>query len=606
MALAIEDYAYIGDLHTGALIGKDGSIDWLCLPHFDSGACFAALLGTPDHGRWLLAPAGCYGRDYTATREYRKDTLVLETTFETPTGTVKLIDCMPPRDDIPDVMRRVECVRGSVEMVNEIILRFDYGSSVPWLRREGHRVHAICGPDTVIIDADVPLACDDKDDVVSSTFRLTEGHAADFRLGWTGPRGKLPGLRRAKETIDRTAQFWTDWVGQRDHVGPDRDAVVRSLIVLKALTYAPSGGIVAAPTTSLPEQLGGVRNWDYRYCWLRDATLTLLVLLKGGYLDEAAQWREWLVRAVGGRPEQLQIMYGINGERRLTEIELGWLPGYQGARPVRIGNGAHGQLQLDVFGEMMDALYEARVGGLPPDDEIWKVQQNLMDFLEGQWREPDEGIWEVRGPRRHFVHSKVMAWVAMDRAIKTIENFDRFGPTDRWRAVRDEIQREVLEKGFNSDINSFTQSYGTDTVDASLLLIPQVGFLPATDPRMLGTVQAIERELLVDGFVMRYKPDQSAHVDGLPPGEGAFLACTFWLADNYGLQGRRRKARKVLDRLLALRNDVGLLAEEYDVNAGRMVGNFPQAFSHIELVNTAVSYHANRGLRSTSKRKMGD
>jgi GH15 family glucan-1,4-alpha-glucosidase len=467
-------------------------------------------------------------------------------------------------------------------------------------------VHAICGPDTVIIDADVPLACDDKDDVVRSTFRLTEGHAADFRLGWTGPRGKLPGLRRAKETIDRTAQFWTDWVGQRDHVGPDRDAVVRSLIVLKALTYAPSGGIVAAPTTSLPEQLGGVRNWDYRYCWLRDATLTLLVLLKGGYLDEAAQWREWLVRAVGGRPEQLQIMYGINGERRLTEIELGWLPGYQGARPVRIGNGAHGQLQLDVFGEMMDALYEARVGGLPADDEIWKVQQNLMDFLEGQWREPDEGIWEVRGPRRHFVHSKVMAWVAMDRAIKTVDNFDRFGPADRWRAVRDEIQREVLEKGFNSDINSFTQSYGTDTVDASLLLIPQVGFLPATDPRMLGTVQAIERELLVDGFVMRYKPDESAHVDGLPPGEGAFLACTFWLADNYGLQGRRRKARKVLDRLLALRNDVGLLAEEYDVNAGRMVGNFPQAFSHIELVNTAVSYHANRGLRSTSKRKMGD
>ncbi len=601
MALAIEDYGFIGDLHTGALVGKDGSIDWLCLPHFDSGACFAALVGTPEHGRWLLAPVGTYGRDYTATRAYRGDSLVLETTFTTPTGTVRVIDCMPPRDDVPDVMRRVECVSGSVDMVCEIVLRFDYGTNAPWLRREGHRIQAICGPDTVVIDSDVHLDCDDEDDIVRSHFRLGEGDTANFRLGWTGPRGRLPGLKHPHDTINRTVKFWEDWVGQRDHAGEDRDAIVRSLITLKALTYTPSGGIVAALTTSLPEQLGGVRNWDYRYCWVRDATLTLLVLMKGGYHEEAAQWREWLVRAVGGRPEQLQIMYGINGERRLTEMELGWLPGYQGARPVRIGNGAHGQLQLDVFGELMDALHEARVGGLPPNDDTWLVQAKLMDFLEGQWKEPDEGIWEVRGPRRHFVHSKVMAWVAMDRAVKTIESYERVGPVDRWRAVRDEIKREVLEKGFNSDLNTFTQSYGTNQVDAALLLIPQVGFLPATDPRMLGTVEAIERELLHDGFVMRYQPDESAHVDGLPPGEGAFLACTFWLANNYGMQGHRDKARAVLDRLLALRNDLGLLSEEYDVSAKRMVGNFPQAFSHIELVNTAVSYHQDRGLRTSSR-----
>jgi GH15 family glucan-1,4-alpha-glucosidase len=600
MALAIEDYAYIGDLHTGALVGKDGSIDWLCLPRFDSGACFAALLGTPDNGRWLIAPAGRYGVDYTSTRSYREDSLVLETVFETPTGSVKLIDCMPIRDETPDVVRRVEGVRGAVEMTLELAVRFDYGSHVPWLRREGNRVQLVAGPDTAVIDSDVRLETDDDDDIVRAGFRIREGEAADFRFAWTGTRGHFPAIRRINHAINATDAWWKSWVKQCTHHGEDRDAVVRSLITLKALTYAPSGGIVAAATTSLPEQLGGVRNWDYRYCWVRDATLTLLVLIRCGYFEAAAKWREWLVRAVGGRPEQLQIMYGIDGERRLTEMELGWLSGYQGAKPVRIGNGAHDQLQLDVFGEMMDAMHVARVGGMALDDFAWKVQTDLMDFLESNWREPDEGIWEVRGPRRHFTHSKVMAWVAMDRAVKTVEQFGNAGPVDDWRRSRDDIRREVLEKGFNADLNTFTQSYGSTAVDASLLLMAPVGFLDANDTRVLGTVAAVERELLVDGFVMRYKPETATGVDGLPPGEGAFLACTFWLADNYGMQGRHADARKVLDRLLDLRNDVGLLAEEYDVTARRQVGNFPQAFSHLELVNTAVSYADRQSLRATT------
>jgi GH15 family glucan-1,4-alpha-glucosidase len=600
MALAIEDYAFIGDLHAGALVGKDGSIDWLCLPRFDSGACFAALLGTPDNGRWLIAPAGRYGVDYTSTRAYREDSLVLETVFETSTGAVRVIDCMPIRDETPDVVRRVEGVRGTVEMVLELAVRFDYGSNVPWLRRDGNRVQLVAGPDTAVIDSDVRLETDDNDDVVRGGFRISQGDSADFRFAWTGTRGHFPALRRIRNTINNTDAWWKNWVKQCTHQGADRDAVVRSLITLKALTYAPSGGIVAAPTTSLPEQLGGVRNWDYRYCWVRDATLTLLVLIRCGYFEEAKRWREWLVRAVGGRPEQLQIMYGIDGERRLTELELPWLAGYQGAKPVRIGNGAHNQLQLDVFGELMDALHAARVGGIEPDDFSWRLQTDLMDFLESKWREPDEGIWEVRGPRRHFVHSKVMAWVAMDRAVKSVERFGRTGPVDDWRRSREEIRAEVLSKGFNAELNTFTQSYGSTAVDASLLLMAPVGFLDANDPRVLGTMAAIEKELLVDGFVMRYKAEDATHVDGLPPGEGAFLACTFWLADNYGMQGRHADARAMLDQLLALRNDVGLLAEEYDVQAGRQVGNFPQAFSHLELVNTAVSYADRQSLRATT------
>ncbi len=599
--LPIEDYAFIGDLHTGALIGRDGSIDWLCLPRFDSGACFAALLGTPENGRWLLAPDGEYGTDYTATRSYRGDSLVLETVFTTATGSVRVIDCMPVRDEIPDLVRRVEGISGSVDMVTEIALRFDYGSIVPWVRQDtettkaGHfRAQVIAGPDTVVVDSSVPFDCDEEY-IVHAHFTIGEGEHADFRIGWTGPRMKLTPQPDVKRIIRETELWWQKWSSHCKYEGPDREAVLRSLITLKGLTYAPSGGIVAALTTSLPEQLGGVRNWDYRYCWIRDATYTLLVLIEGGYLDEARRWREWLVRTLAGRPDQMQIMYGIDGERRLTELELGWLPGYQGAAPVRIGNGASTQLQLDVFGELMDALYHARAAGLGPTPEAWQVQTELMEFLESKWHEPDEGIWEVRGPRRHFTHSKVMAWVAMDRAIKSIEEFGFEGPIERWRTCRDEIHAQVLEKGYDPVRNTFTQSYGSTALDASTLLIAPVGFLPADDPRVLGTVEAIERELMQDGFLRRYNNEDESDVDGLPPGEGAFLACTFWLADNYSLQGRDDEARKIMDRLLALRNDLGLLAEEYDVKTGRQVGNFPQALSHIQLVSTAV------GLAAASK-----
>jgi GH15 family glucan-1,4-alpha-glucosidase len=600
MALAIEDYAFIGDLHTGALVGRDGSIDWLCLPRFDSGACFAALLGTPEHGRWLLAPTGDYGTHYTSTRTYRGDSLVLETTFETPDGAVRVTDCMPVRDEIADLVRRVEGIRGTVEMVCELALRFDYGSISPWLRREGDRTIAIAGPDTVIIDSDVRLESG-EDDIARATFRVTAGDSVCFRLGWTGPRGKVAPLADVPRIIAETTMWWHRWSGRCTYDGPDRDAVMRSLITLKGLTYAPSGGIVAALTTSLPEQLGGVRNWDYRYSWIRDATLTLLVLLEAGYTDEAKRWREWLVRALAGRPDQMQIMYGVNGERRLTELVLDWLPGYQGAAPVRIGNGASDQLQLDVFGELMDAMYQARIGGIGPDDDAWRVQLQLMDFLEGTWRSPDEGIWEIRGPRRHFTHSKVMAWVAMDRAIKTAEKFTMDGPLDRWRRTRDEIHDQVCAEGFDAERNTFTQVYGSSELDASLLLIAPVGFLPANDPRVLGTVEAIERGLVVDGLVRRYDNADASTVDGLPPGEGAFLACTFWLCDNYSLQGRHEEARATLDRLLALRNDVGLLAEEYDVTAARQVGNFPQAFSHVQLINSAVTLAANGSMSSPAE-----
>ncbi len=601
MALAIEDYGFIGDLHTGALVGKDGSVDWLCLPHFDSGACFAALLGTPDHGRWLLAPAGVYGQDYTSTRSYRGETLVLETVFETATGAVRVIDCMPVRDEVADLVRRVEGIRGTVEMVCDVNLRFDYGSIVPWIRRlpentsAGHcRVQIIAGPDTVILDSTVPLDCGD-DHAARASFRISAGDAADFRIGWTGPRARFTPVPDVRRLIHDTELWWQKWSSKCRYVGPDRDAVVRSLITLKGLTYTPSGGIVAALTTSLPEQLGGVRNWDYRYCWIRDATYTLLVLVEGGYIDEARRWREWLVRALAGQPEQMQIMYGIDGKRRLTEMELPWLPGYQGAAPVRIGNGASTQLQLDVFGELIDALYHARLAGLGPTPEGWMVQTKLMDFLESKWHEPDEGIWEVRGPRRHFTHSKVMAWVAMDRAIKSVEEFDLVGDLDTWKRSRDEIRTQVLDLGFNSSKNTFTQSYGSTALDASTLLIAPVGFLRADDPRVLGTVAAIERELMQDGFVRRYNNDNDSNVDGLPPGEGSFLACTFWLADNYSLQGRHDEARAIMDRLLALRNDVGLLAEEYDVINKRQVGNFPQALSHIQLVSSAFTIAAAAG-----------
>ena len=600
IALPIEEYAFIGDLHTGALVGRDGSIDWLCLPHFNSGACLAALLGTAEHGRFLLAPAGEYGTDYTSHRTYRGDSLVLSTVFETPTGAVRVTDCMPIRDQVADLVRLVEGVRGTVDMVLAFNPRFDYGSIVPWLRpveRIGsgdQRFQVIGGPDTLVLDSAVPLECGD-DHSIQARFRISAGDEAGFRLAWTGPRARVPALRDVRKTVDDTVLWWEKWSSQCRYTGTDRDAVVRSLITLKGLTYTPSGGIVAALTTSLPEQLGGVRNWDYRYCWIRDATYTLMVLTETGYIDEARRWREWLVRALAGTPEQMQIMYGLDGERRLTEMELPWLPGYQGAAPVRIGNDASTQLQLDVFGELMDSLYHARIAGLGPTPEGWVVQESLMDFLETGWKEPDDGIWEVRGPRRHFTHSKMMAWLALDRGVRSIEEFGLDGPMDRWKRTRDEIREQVLTKGYDPERNTFTQSYGSKALDASLLLMAPIGFLPPLDRRVVGTVEAIERELMADGFIMRYNNAETSDVDGLPPGEGAFLACTFWLADNYCLQGRRAEARAVLDRLLALRNDVGLLAEEYDITTGRQVGNFPQALSHIQLVNSAVTLASVRG-----------
>jgi GH15 family glucan-1,4-alpha-glucosidase len=583
VALPLEQYAYIGDMQTGALVGANGAIDWLCLPRFDSGACFAALVGTDQHGRWSLAPAGVR----SVSRRYREDTLVLETEFRTDDGVVRVVDCMPVRDVSADVVRRVEGVSGRVPMRSELCLRFDYGAIVPWLRPGGRRMYAIAGPDTAVVDADVQLSC--VDDSVRAEFTVSAGQAVHLRLGWTGPRQAMPPLLDVAATITRTEQWWRDWVARCTYDGPYRDAVVRSLITLKALTYAPSGGIVAAPTTSLPEQLGGPRNWDYRYCWIRDATYTLLVLLDAGYTEEAAAWRDWLLRALAGRPEQMQIMYGIEGERRLTELELDWLPGYASSRPVRIGNAASKQFQLDVYGELMDALHQARIAGITPRKDSWQVECTLLDFLESHWREPDEGIWEVRGPRRDFVHSKVMAWVAVDRAIKSAQLFNLDCPMPRWLRLRQDIFDEVCAKGFDANRGTFTQFYGSPQVDASLLLMAPVGFLPADDPRVVGTVAAIERELCTDGYVLRYPHDaNTSHVDGLPPGEGAFLACTFWLADNYVLQGRTDEGRAVFARLVALSNEVGLLAEEFDVASGRLVGNFPQALSHLQLVNTAL------------------
>ena len=577
----IEDYAVVGDTQTAALVGRDGSIDWLCLPRFDSGACFAALLGTPDHGRWLLAPVG--GAPAT-TRHYRGHSLVLETTFRTPEGEVRVVDCMPPRQRDPDVVRVVEGVAGRVAMRMELVVRFDYGRSVPWVRKADGRLSAVAGPDAVVLDTPVTTGGEGLRTVAE--FEVAAGDRVPFVLEWH-PSHERPGppVDAARAVAD-TCRWWDDWAGRCEYQGEWHDAVVRSLVILKALTYGPTGGIVAAATTSLPEQLGGVRNWDYRYCWLRDATFTLYALMSAGYQDEAKAWRDWLLRAVAGAPDQMQIMYGCAGERRLPELVLDWLPGYEGAQPVRIGNAAVDQFQLDVFGEVMDSLHQARRIGIPPDPASWAVQQALMEFLESRWTEPDEGIWEVRDARRQFTHSKMMAWVAADRAVKAVERFGLEGPLSRWRRLREEIRTEVCTRGWDSERGTFTQSYDSRELDAALLMMPLVGFLPAADERVRGTVAAIERELCEDGFVHRYNQADET-VDGLPPGEGAFLACTFWLADNYALAGRHSEARQTFERLLALRNDVGLLAEEYDVAAGRQVGNFPQAFSHVPLINTA-------------------
>jgi GH15 family glucan-1,4-alpha-glucosidase len=582
MPAPIEDYALIGDTHTAALVSRAGSIDWLCLPRFDSPACFAALLGDERHGRWLLAPAGP-ARE--VRRRYQGDTLVLETEHRTDDGVVRVVDCMPPRQQDPDVTRVVEGVRGRVPMRMELTIRFDYGSIVPWVRNVGGALHAVGGPDSVWLRTPVPVHGENWTSVAE--FTVAEGERVPFMLTWHASHKRAPRRIDPIQAVDDTQAWWAEWASRLAYQGNWQDAVIRSLLTLKALTYAPTGGIVAAPTTSLPEALGGVRNWDYRYCWLRDSTFTLSALMLAGLADEAKAWREWLLRAVAGQPQQMQILYGVAGERRITEQELGWLPGYQGARPVRVGNAAVGQFQLDVYGEVMDTLHLGRRIGLESDEPAWDLERALLEFLESNWREPDEGIWEIRGRRRHFTHSKVMAWVALDRAVKAVELAGLDGPVERWRALRREIHDEVCREGYDAERDTFVQSYGDQRLDANLLLIPLVGFLPATDPRMKSTVAAIQRELVVDGLVLRYHPEGSQEVDGLPPGEGTFLACSFWLADNLAMMGRRDEAAALFERLLALRNDVGLLAEEFDPRGGRQLGNFPQAFSHVALVNSA-------------------
>jgi GH15 family glucan-1,4-alpha-glucosidase len=581
MSQCIEDYALVGDTHTAALVGLDGSIDWLCLPRFDSGACFAALLGDPDNGRWLLAPQGV---ERATSRRYRDGTLILETEFAADGGAVRVIDFLPIRDETPHIVRIVEGVSGSVAMRMELILRFDYGETVPWVRKQDGALTAVAGPNGAVLRT--PVETRGRDLATVADFTVHAGDRVPFVLSWYPSHLAPPAGPDPAAALDYTDRWWRDWSNRCTHVGPWREAVVRSLITLKALTYAPTGGIVAAPTTSLPEMLGGVRNWDYRYCWLRDATFTLYALMHGGYRDEAERWRDWLLRAVAGAPDQLQILYGIAGERHVPESEAGWLPGYEGSRPVRIGNAAADQSQLDVFGEVMDALLVARRSGLEPDAAAWSLQRHLMRHLETVWRDPDEGIWEVRGGPRRFTHSRVMAWVALDRSIKTIEAFGLEGPLERWKEVRGAIHDDVCANGYDPDRGAFVQSYGSKALDASLLLIPLVGFLPVTDSRVLGTVRAIEKELIADGFVLRYRTEEVGP-DGLPPGEGAFLPCTFWLADVYAQTGQKKEARRLFERLLGIRNDVGLLAEEFEPHTGRLLGNFPQALSHIALVNTA-------------------
>ena len=581
MSALIEDYALIGDCETVALVSRGGSIDWLCWPRFDSPACFAALLGGPEHGRWVIEAADT---DARVSRRYRPNTLVLETTITSEHGEAQVIDFMPPRGHHSDVVRIVRGVRGRVRMRTELVLRFDYGYAIPWVNHlPDGTFRAVAGPEMVVLHTTAELTGRDLKHV--GEFEVSEGQTVPFALTHGPSHLPPPDAIDPERSLAETEQFWSEWAAKCTGVGEWTDAVTRSLITLKALTYAPTGGIVAAATTSLPEHIGGVRNWDYRFCWLRDATLTLLALMNAGYYEEANAWRDWLLRAAAGAPAQLQIMYGVAGERRLPEFELDWLPGYSGSRPVRIGNAAHGQLQLDVFGEVMDALHQARQGELDVSPAGWDFQCAMLRQLETVWQQPDEGIWEVRGERRHFTFSKVMAWVAFDRGIRDAERFGLKAPLDRWRQLRATIHEEVCRRGFNHDLGSFVQSYDDTNLDASLLLIPTLGFLPPDDARVRGTIAAIETHLAVDGLLLRYR--SSSTDDGLPPGEGAFLACTFWLADAWVMIGRVDDARRLFDRLLSLRNDVGLLSEEYDPTAQRMLGNFPQAFSHIGIVNTA-------------------
>ena len=576
----------VGDTQTAALIGDDGSVDWMCAPRFDSGACFAALLGNEDNGRWLIAPAAG-GR--ATRRRYRDHTLVLETEFETAEGAVRIIDFMPIRDQTVDVIRIVEGLRGHVPMQMHLTIRFDYGQTIPWVRNIGGALVAVAGPDALVLRA--PVETKGVGHSTVAEFTVHAGQRVPFNLAWYPSHRDVPRLRNATWALSRTESWWHNWSKQWTYDGDHPEAVQRSVITLKALTYAPTGGIVAAPTTSLPEWIGGVRNWDYRFCWLRDATFTLLALLHAGYEEEAKAWRAWLLRATAGEPDDLQIMYGPAGERRLTEWEVPWLPGYEGSKPVRVGNAASEQFQLDVYGEVIDALYQSRRGAIVERDfHALDLILALLDFLEDAWKRPDEGIWEVRGPRQHFTHSKVMAWVAFDRAVRGLHEFgsqDDIDAATRFAAIRDEIRDEVFAKAYDEDRKTFVQAYGSSNLDAALLMMPLVGFLPATDERMQGTVAAIQRELTTDGFVRRYTTSEA--VDGLPPGEGVFLPCTFWLADNLALMGRVDEARALFERLVGLANDVGLLAEEYDPVAKRQLGNFPQAFTHVSLVNSGFN-----------------
>ena len=580
----LEDYALIGDCETAALVSIDGSIDWLCWPRFDSGACFASILGGPEFGRWRIAPVGGVAE---VTRRYIDETLILETTFETERGAVALIDFMPAYDDRSDLLRIVRGIRGEVEMRTELLVRFDYGSVVPWVSRTDKRTHRIvAGPDLITLRSSVEEHGESLKTVGDWVVR--KGEEYPFALTWSASHLKPPDEIDALAALERTRKLWSEWSARCTYDGKWRKVVMRSLLTLKALTYAPTGGIVAAPTTSLPEHIGGVRNWDYRFCWLRDATLTLLALLNAGYTEEAGAWRDWLLRAAAGSPEQVQIMYGISGERMLRESTLPWLPGYEKSAPVRIGNAAHSQMQLDVYGEVMDALHQANVAGLAESDDAWALQVALTNHVAAIWRQPDSGIWEVRGPPQHFTHSKVMAWVAVDRAVQSAEQFGLPAPLTEWRALRDEIHAEVCDHGFNANMGCFVQAYDTTLLDASLLMLPLVGFLPPDDPRIVATVECIEQRLVDSaGFVLRY--DTARTEDGLPEGEGAFLACSFWLADCYVVMGRRADAERLFAKLVSLCNDLGLLAEEFDAERQRLCGNFPQGFSHVALLSTAFN-----------------
>jgi GH15 family glucan-1,4-alpha-glucosidase len=581
----IEDYAFLSDTQTGALVSRDGCVDWLCFPRFDSGACFASLLGGKENGHWRFFP----DEEVTAVRRhYRGETLILETELETKNGAVRLIDFMPPRGENPDIVRIVEGLRGKVSMQMELIIRFDYGNIVPWVRQRKRfdGLEAVAGPDALILRT--PVETHGKDLTTVAEFTLAKGDRIPFVLTWFASHTDPPRKINPEHALHDTEVFWRDWAKQFRSEGKWRDAVVRSLVVLKGLTYAPTGGLVAALTTSLPEQIGGVRNWDYRYCWLRDAALILLVLLGAGYREEAKSWREWLLRAIAGSPAQMQTIYGVSGERRLIEYEIPWLSGYENSQPVRVGNAASNQFQLDVYGEVLAAAWQGHIAGIKMTEPDWRLMVAIMKFLESHWQEPDEGIWEVRGGRQQFTHSKMMAWLAFDRAIKLVENCECAADehVDRWQKIRDQIHAQVCERGYNLKKKAFTQVYGSDALDASLLTMPLAGFLPVTDKRVRGTIEAIERELMQDGFVLRYRPEETG-VDGLPGDEGVFLPCSFWLADCWHLLGRKKEARELFGRLLDVRNDLGLLSEEYDPRAKRQLGNFPQAFSHVALVSCA-------------------